>query len=82
MKYYLLDMWDKFKAKLIGAPKSFVIWFNGIGALIIEFLPHAANALPALYGMMPDNYYSIALIILVGGNMFLRFKTDKDLAHK
>lgn len=82
MKDYFFDMWGKFTGKLAGAPKSWTIWFNGIGGLLIEFLPHAANALPALYGMMPDNYYSFALIVLVGGNMFLRFKTNKDLAKK
>lgn len=82
MKDYFFDMWATFKAKLAGAPKSWTLWFNSIGALLIEFLPHAAEALPALYGMMPQNYYSVALIVLVGGNMFLRFKTNKDLAKK
>ena len=70
------------KAKAVGATRSKTMWFNGLAGLFIQFLPEAAQALPALYGLMPDNIYSVLLIVLVGGNMFLRFMTKKDLANK
>ena len=70
------------KAKLAGVPKSKTMWLNTIAGLFIQFLPHVAETLPALYGLMPNNIYSVLLLVLVVGNIWLRFYTDKSLADK
>lgn len=81
MKDYFFDMWTIFKAKLAGASKSKTVWFNLFG-LFVDFVLQSADTLLALYGLMPDTAFSFLLLVMVAGNMFLRFVTKEDLAKK
>lgn len=71
------------KAKLAGVPKSKTMWFNGLMGIFIEtMLPYAVEALPRLYGILPNSIYITILFVILGGNVLIRLKTDKDLADK
>lgn len=83
MKYYFLDMWDTFKANLSGAYKSWTLWFNAFMGLFVEIgLPKALETLPLLYGVYPNSIYFTLLVVILGGNVLLRFKTKKPLSAK
>ena len=66
---------SKFKAKLKNAWKSWTNWFNTAGIGIIQVLV----AEPSL-----QEYLSLhgLTMILVAGNIILRFKTTSSLADK
>ena len=83
MKYYFLDIWDTFKANLAGAYKSWTLWFNAFMGLFVEIgLPKALETLPLLYGVYPNSIYFTLLVVILGGNVLLRFKTTKPLSQK
>lgn len=83
MKLYLLDMWDKFKANLAGMHKSWTVWFNAFMGLFVEIgLPKALETLPLLYGVYPNSIYFTLLVVILSGNVLLRFKTTKPLSQK
>ena len=83
MKEYLFDMWQKAKAHLKGALKSWTVWFNAFMGLFVEIgLPKALETLPLLYGVYPNSIYFTILVVILGGNVLLRFKTNKSLAQK
>lgn len=69
-------------AKLSGAYKSWVIWFNGLLGSLAVAVPAISDALPQLRHYIPDNTYSAITALLVVGNLILRFKTDKPLEDK
>lgn len=71
---------DTLKAKLAGARKSLTIWFNGLVAAVMGILPMAQDSLPALQQYVPDIKWAAVLVIV--GNIVLRFKTTTGLQDK
>lgn len=65
-----------------GVKKSLTIWFNGLllAALPVFELTH--DYLPELQTYLPDNVYKWMGIIVVVGNIALRFRTTKPLKEK
>lgn len=83
MKDYIFDMWVKLKATLAGAMKSWTVWFNAFMGLFVEIgLPKALETLPLLYGVYPNSIYFTLLVVILSGNVLLRFKTNKPLSAK
>lgn len=83
MKDYIFDMWQKFKANAKGAYKSRTIWFNSFMGLFVQIvLPKALETLPLLYGVYPNSIYFTLLVVIIFGNVLLRFKTTTSLANK
>lgn len=69
-----------------GMRKSFTLWFNGLllsaSPFLFDGLAYAAAELPKLQEYMPENHYKTMMLLVVGGNIALRFKTTKALAEK
>lgn len=82
MNHFYMSDWEYFVGKVKGLKKSATAWFNAIVATIVSGLPFAIDAFPQIKGYVPDNIYSAAWVVLVVGNILLRFKTTKDLAEK
>ena len=61
--------------KLKGAYKSFTIWFNSIGLLVLSIVVSD----PLLVEYMGEHGL---ILVVITGNMILRFKTSDGLAHK
>lgn len=66
--------------KLKNAWKSFTIWFNGIMAALVGILPMLQDSLPSIQQYVPDIKWLAVLVIL--GNVILRFKTNNSLSDK
>lgn len=66
--------------KLRGALKSWVIRFNALAGVMLAILPMLQDALPMLAQYVPDLKY-VAVVVIVG-NVLLRFKTTTSLAEK
>ncbi len=82
MKAYLKDLHTRFRADLAKAHKSLTLWFNGIAAALIAALPLAQEQLPQLQDALPANFYHELMVVVVAGNILLRFKTRSALADK
>ncbi len=67
--------WRIFKNRLNKAIKSFTIWFNTIGAGLLT----AMMLEPTFVEYLDTHNLSMLLIL---GNIILRFKTNSDLADK
>lgn len=67
------------KAKLRGAVKSWTMWVNTIGLVVLSMIPTIEAQMQA--SLTPDQYRTFGLIMLVV-NIALRVKTAKDLADK
>jgi hypothetical protein len=67
--------------KIKGAYKSWTIWLNGIGILLLEFADSLQTTLPLVHEYIPQQAYSVLGIVLAA-NILLRFKTSKSLADK
>ena len=61
--------------KLKGAYKSFTIWFNSVGLLLLSL----AVTDPLLVEYMGEHGL---ILVVITGNMILRFKTSDSLADK
>lgn len=70
------------KAYLLGSIKSWTIHFNILMLTLMEFIPYAHDNISELQAYIPDNAYKTLGLILVIGNMLLRFKTNKALDQK
>ncbi len=68
-------MFDDFIAKLKNSWKSFTNWFNGTGIVVLQILVTEPGLIDFL------TVHDLALILLVG-NIVLRFKTSTSLADK
>ena len=77
-----MTRWEYFVAKLRGLKKSTTAWFNAVVGALIPMIPYAIDQFPNIKGHVSDNIYSTAWVVLVVGNILLRFKTTKDLADK
>jgi hypothetical protein len=71
-------MLDHFK----GALKSWTIHFNLYMAALIEGLPLAKDGFPDLAPYLPDDIFKTGMMLLVVGNLLLRFKTKTCLSVK
>jgi len=80
--WWLYDKWIDFKADFWKAHKSLTVWFNGIIGSLLAFWPFAADNIVSLEPYLSDGAYRWIAGVLVAGNIFLRFKTDKALREK
>ena len=80
--HFYMTRWEYYAGKLRGLKKSLTVWFNTIVATVVSGLPFAIDSFPQVKGYVPDNIYSTAWVVLVVGNILLRFKTNSDLADK
>lgn len=67
-------------AKLRGALKSLTIWWNVIAGAVLGILPMLQDALPAIQQYVPDIRW--AAVVVIVGNVLLRFKTNTALQDK
>lgn len=69
-------------AKVKGARRSFVIWFNALLLALLPVFEMAVSSLPQLREYLPDNVYKWVGLFVVVGNILLRFKTSQPLEQK
>jgi hypothetical protein len=74
--------WENIKAKLAGSMRSWTIWFNAILLSLIEGLPMLQESLPQLQVYLPPGIYTNLTMVLIIGNILLRFRTNTGLQHK
>ena len=77
----------KLKEKAARSWKSFTIWFNGVMLSIVPFadtiIDFANETIPLLQNYITDKQFKTSMIVIViVGNILLRFKTSKSLAEK
>ena len=72
----------EFIAKLDNAWRSWTIWINSLLAVIILGLPMLQESFPQLQNYLPDHIYKNVMLLIIGANIILRFKTVQDLALK
>ena len=65
-----------------GVRKSLTIWFNTLLLAALPVFEIAHSYLPELQTYLPDNVYKWMGIIVVVGNIALRFRTTKPLKEK
>jgi hypothetical protein len=68
--------------KLKNAWKSWTIWLNGIGLMLVAYLPDMASTFPQLQPYMGENAYSRVMFALTVANIMLRFKTSRPLQER
>ena len=73
---------NKIKLSIIGAWKSWTIWFNSALGMFIVALPDIQNSLPQIAQYIPPNIYSYLSVAAVIGNIMLRAKTNKSLSDR
>lgn len=73
---------EYFLGKLRGMKRSLTILFNATVAAVVSVLPLAVDAFPQIKGYIPEDIYAAAWVVLVVGNILIRFKTTQDLADK
>lgn len=66
---------DKIKAQIKQAYKSWTVWFNAVGMLLLS----SALADPMVLEYLTDNGFMLVILV---GNVVLRFKTSKGLEEK
>ena len=76
------ERWTGFSAKLKGARKSITIWANALAAGAVAALPYAADQLPQLQPYIGADLYQRLGLVIVVGNMILRFRTSQGLHEK
>jgi hypothetical protein len=70
------------QSKLRGALRSWTIHFNLWLAVLIELLPMAKDRFPELQPFLPANLFQVGMLVLIVGNMLLRFRTKVALEAK
>lgn len=75
-----------FLEKLRGAIRSKTIWLNAMFLVLLDQLPtllgNLAVTLPEIQPYLGTELYRNASLILVLGNLYLRFRTHTPLEHK
>ena len=74
-------MWQKTKEWLIGAWKSWTVWFNSVMLAVSMFSANLETALPMVKEYIPAGAYSV-LGLIAAINILLRFKTNQSLIDK
>ena len=72
----------KFKQRLKGMWRSSTMCVNAMFIAMLPLYNEFLVDLPILKAYMPDNIYQHVGLAVVIVNMFLRFRTNTDLAHK
>jgi uncharacterized membrane protein len=67
---------------LKGSLKSLTIWFNGILLALLPFMEYLKDSLPQLQEWLGDDLYRTVGLIVVIGNILLRYKTNKPVSEK
>lgn len=70
------------KRKIKGAARSRTVWFNAVVGSATAALPMLETALPGLREHLPQQIYSVALLVIVVGNIVLRAVTTTALEDK
>ncbi len=82
MKGWVRDKVNAIRADLGKVHKSATIWFNGLIGSAIVVLPLAEEQLPQLRDYLPPSFYHLIMVVVIAGNIILRFKTNGALADK
>lgn len=75
-------MFEKIKAYLKGALKSWTVWFNSVVGVGTAALPILQDSFPQLQDYLPAHMYHYGIGLLAVGNIILRIKTGVSLAQK
>ena len=75
-------MSESLKSKLKGAWKSATIWFNTFALALIPLFDALQVALPMMREYGDGRFFAVFAMIVIVGNILLRFKTDSDLRDK
>ena len=67
---------------LKGSLKSLTIWFNGILLAFLPFMEYLKDSLPQLQEWLGDDLYRTVGLVVVIGNIALRYKTNKPVSEK
>lgn len=70
------------KARLAKAHKSLTIWFNGAMLTFMLYIPELKYMLSEVQPYITPDLYKWFSLVLVIGNILLRFKTTKALEAK
>lgn len=70
------------RAKFRGAMRSTTIWLNTVALSVLPFIDTIQQTLPGLKDQLPSDIYKALGIVVVVGNILLRFKTNTDLKDK
>lgn len=82
MKAWVKDVSGGVKKDLVRAHRSLTIQFNSAMLAITELIPLAADELPKLREYVPEGFYGKMTILLIVGNIIIRFKTNRALRDK
>lgn len=82
MNHIYFSNWEYFLGKLRGLRRSATIWFNSVFASVVLALPLLQDTFTQLQPYLPDNIYKVLAVVVIVGNLALRFKTVSDLADK
>lgn len=67
---------------LKGSLKSLTIWFNGILLALLPLMEYLKDSLPQLQEWLGADLYRTVGLIVVIGNILLRYKTNKPVSEK
>lgn len=73
---------EKVVRTLDGARRSLTIWFNSVCLAVLPALDYAKDAFPQLQEFVGAETYKLMGLVIVGGNIVLRFRTDRSLGAK
>ena len=82
MLNWIKDKTKHILADLKRAHRSVTIWFNGLIATAFFLIPEAIAYLPQLKDYVSEDMYKTGMVVLLVGNMILRFKTASALRNK
>ena len=68
--------------KLKGCWKSVTIWFNSLALACLPLFDLAHEYLPEIGQYLTPNMMKVVGVVIIVGNIVLRFKTNKSLADK
>jgi hypothetical protein len=69
-------------AHLKGMRRSLTIWVNGLILALLPALDYAKDSLPQLADYLSPEHYKAIMLVVVGLNIALRFRTSTSLADK
>lgn len=76
--FTLQTLWKKIK----GAYRSLTVWFNVAAGGFVLYLPELQTAFPQVEPYLKSNTFRFWMAGIIVANLFLRFKTNVDLAAK
>ena len=79
---WIKDTMSAVWADIKKAHKSLTILFNSFWLGFVEMLPYAKEVFPEMKDYLPAELYTHVFVIVVIGNIVLRFKTKQPLRSK